>query len=60
MSAAWAFARWVLTMAWKWGAARVKRAASWIYNNWRWVAKKLGEGWTYYEIMEYIIRHFIG
>ena len=60
MLAALRLAAWVLTQAWRWGAARVARVAAWIQNNWRWVAARIGEGWTAFEIVDYIIRYIVG
>lgn len=60
MAAALRFATWVLTQAWRWGYTRVRRIANWVYNNWGWVSARIAEGWTYYQIAEYIIRHFVG
>ncbi len=60
MTAVIRFVGWVLTQAWRWGYSRVRRIADWAYANWWWVAKKIGEGWTYYEIAQFIIRYYVG
>ncbi|WP_198928468.1 aureocin A53 family class IId bacteriocin [Tersicoccus sp. Bi-70] len=51
------FVAWVLKQAWKYGASKVAKAASWAKNNWRTVLKWLDRGIAYGTILHWILQH---